>query len=209
MVLKLHGALYSTCTQRVLLVCKELNLPYEFVNVNIQVGEQKDPAYMKNQPFGQVPFIDDDGFILFESRAIARYLVQKHGSPLIPVGDLKKLALFEQAASIEQADFDPYAYGYALEKIFKPAMGLQPNDAFAEQLKGTLEKKLQGYEAILGKQKYLAGEEVTLADLFHLPYGALITNALKFTGLTDSPNIARWWKDITARSSWQAVGNGA
>jgi glutathione S-transferase len=54
---------------------------------------------------------DDDGFILYESWAIARYICEKYrdqGTNLIPFDDLKKRALFEQAASIEQANFGPH-----------------------------------------------------------------------------------------------------
>lgn len=65
---------------------------------------------------------DDDGFILFESRAIARYIIAKypkHGPELIPT-DLKAHAKFEEAASIEAFDFDPYAGKILAEKLFNP-----------------------------------------------------------------------------------------
>jgi glutathione S-transferase len=63
---------------------------------------------------------DDDGFQLFESRAIGRYLVNKYGkdSGLIP-SDPKANALFEQAASIEAFNFDQYASGIVFERVFK------------------------------------------------------------------------------------------
>lgn len=65
---------------------------------------------------------DDDGFILYESRAIARYLEAKYpnqGTKLIPDG-LKERALFEQAASVEVNNFDPYASYAVGETVFKP-----------------------------------------------------------------------------------------
>lgn len=66
----------------------------------------------------------DDGFILFESRAIGRYVATKwasSGTPLVPnSSDIKALALFEQAASIETSNFDPGASGITKEKVFKP-----------------------------------------------------------------------------------------
>jgi glutathione S-transferase len=63
----------------------------------------------------------DDGFILYESRAICRYIEAKYpnqGISLVPTG-LQPNALFEQAASIEQSDFDPPASGIVFETIFK------------------------------------------------------------------------------------------
>jgi glutathione S-transferase len=64
---------------------------------------------------------DDEGFILYESRAIARYIEKKYasqGTPLIPT-ELKANALFEQAASIETSYYYPYARGAAHEALFK------------------------------------------------------------------------------------------
>ncbi|TDL17052.1 glutathione S-transferase-like protein [Rickenella mellea] len=210
MTLKLFGAKTSTCTRRVAVVCKELNIPYELIPIDLPSGQHKSEEYRQKQPFGQVPVIDDNGFILFESRAICRYLVRKYGkdSDLIPA-DLEKEALFEQASSIEQHNFDPYAYGIATEKVFKLRRGLKGNDELAANLQETLVGKMKGYEAILENQKYLAGDTVTLADLFHLPYGTLITDGLHLDVLTATPHVSRWWKDISSRASWQAVKDGA
>jgi glutathione S-transferase len=71
--------------------------------------------------------------------------------------------------------------------------GRETNAARVVELKGALEGKLAGYEKILSKHKYLAGDEVTLADLAHLPYGTLLApQGIKF--LEDEakfPNVAR------------------
>ena len=123
MVLKIHGNAQASCTKRVLTVCEELGLPYELLPIDFQNKAHKAPAYLALQPFGQMPVIDDDGFILFESRAIGRYLARQYGheTRLIPdPADVRKTALFEQAASIELTNFDPSAYGLAVENIFKP-----------------------------------------------------------------------------------------
>ena len=124
MVLKLYGFPMSTCTRRVAVVLKEKNVPYELIVVDLSKGAQKAPEYMEKQPFGQVPYIDDDGFILFESRAICRYIATKYaaqGEPILPpASDFKATALFEQAASIEAFSFDVFASGIAAEKVFKP-----------------------------------------------------------------------------------------
>lgn len=123
MVLKLVGNPLSTCTRRVAVVLKEKNVPYEFVVIDFAKGEHKVPSYLEKQPFGQVPYLDDDGFIVFESRAIARYIALKYkdqGTPLLPdSSDLKGLALLEQAISIESSNFEPFASGIAFEKVFK------------------------------------------------------------------------------------------
>jgi glutathione S-transferase len=123
MVLKLYGVARSLPCLRVVLILKEKNVPFELINVDVQNAQHKTPEYLQKQPFGQIPYIDDDGFILYESRAICRYIALKYreqGTPLIPdVNDLKATALFEQAVSIEQNNFDPSAMGMAYEKLYE------------------------------------------------------------------------------------------
>ena len=138
MVLKIHGSVQSTCTNRVRTVCEELGIAYDVVAIDFSKGEHKAPAFLAIQPFGQVPYIDDDGFILFESRAIARYLAAKHpGPPLLPpASDLHASARFEQAASVEQADFDPYAGCLVAETVFKRWRGVPPDEARVREALG-------------------------------------------------------------------------
>ncbi|KAJ7128458.1 hypothetical protein C8R44DRAFT_909645 [Mycena epipterygia] len=88
--------------------------------------DHKTPEYMTKHPFGQGPMFhwdsqDDDGSVLYESRAICRYLAEKyagHGTPLIPTG-LRKKALFEQAISIEWANFLPSVMKVGIESLSK------------------------------------------------------------------------------------------
>ncbi|KAF9049652.1 glutathione S-transferase [Hymenopellis radicata] len=168
-------------------------LPFEFHPIDLAAREQKSPEYLAKQPFGQVPYIVDDGF----------YADQ--GTPLLPSSsDLKTIALFEQAASIEQNAFDPYATKCVFEKVIFPLQGLTTNQEAYDQAHQTLDMKLAAYDQILGKQKYLAGDELTIVDLFHLSWGVL----LKAGGsdiMASKPNVARWWNEITSRPAWLAV----
>ena len=208
MVLRLFGYAHSTCTARAATVLREKKIPFEFVPVDLQKGEQKTPAYLEKQPFGQVPclvrlhcnailpyvanaFQDDDGFIVYESRAIARYLDAKfpnQGPKLVPTG-LKENALFEQAASIELSHYNFPAATAAYEKVFKPyvsskthrlrrprfilnvssARGLTTDIAVFDKQISELSKQLDVYEIILSKQKYMAG------DVGHLSLDSFIT----------------------------------
>jgi len=198
------------------MVLKEKKVPYQLIPVDIGKGEQKDPLYLDTkQPFGQVPVLVDGDVTLFESRAISRYIAQKYagrGTPLLPSpDDIVAVGKFEQAASIEQSNFDVFASGIAGELVFTPSRGGKTDHKRVEALNATLNAKLDGYERILAKQKYLAGNDITLADLFHLPYGTMITKKLGFKLLTSAsrPNVARWWRDISSREAWLSVEDGA
>ncbi|KAF8557083.1 glutathione S-transferase [Imleria badia] len=212
MVVKIYGHAIAPAVKLVVQVCKEKEIPYEVVPVAVYKGEHKTPAFRQFQPFGQVPYIDDDGFILYEYRAICRYLVKKYegqGTPGLIPNDPKSEALFEQAASIEYANFYPFALGLVTEKIIKKHRGLPADEARVDEYLKTLEAKLDAYNDILGKQAYLAGETLTLADLFHLPYAAIVIEELRCDVLKGRPNVARWWETISARPTWQAVKDTA
>ena len=123
----------------------------------------------------------DGDFILYESRAISRYIALKYpsqGTPLVPpLTNSTKWAIFEEAASVEQNNFDPFASGIASELVFKPYVsckgmssaantdvtldrmrGGQSDRSRVEDLTATLRLKLEGYERILSKREYLAGD---------------------------------------------------
>jgi glutathione S-transferase len=95
---------------------------------------------------------------LFESRAIGRYLATIGSGPELIPTEPKARAKFEQAASVEYSNFDPIASGISKEKVFKQLWGGVADEKRVEELLGMLEGKLDGYEAILGKQKYLASD---------------------------------------------------
>ncbi|GJJ09680.1 hypothetical protein Clacol_003904 [Clathrus columnatus] len=124
------------------MVMKEKQVPYELIPIDLSK-------------------VDGD-ITLFESRAIARYIAVKYadrGTPLIPpTTDLVAFAKFEQAASIEQSNFDVYASGIAAELFFKPLRGGETNQKMVEYYNATLASKLDAYEVILGKHNYLAGD---------------------------------------------------
>ncbi|KAI9452201.1 thioredoxin-like protein [Russula earlei] len=226
MAFKLYGHPTTTRTLRVALVAKERNIPYEFVLVDIMTGQQKQAEHVEHNPFGLVPYIiQDDGFELFESRAIGRYLATLGSGPELIPTEPKAYAKFEQAASVEYDQFDPIAVELSNETIWRQIRGEPPNEGRVKELVSRLESKLDGYEVLLSKQKYLAGDDVTLADLFFLPYGRVIFERLGLGNLDKRPNVqrqalcricmvrrltcrCRWWKAISSRPAWQAVKDG-
>jgi len=187
MAFKLYGSTSpsSTYTRLVAMIAKERNIPYEFIPVDLQKGDHKQPAYLEHHPFGQVPYItvrhlspfpgshrcsalcadsyllveqQDDGFELFESRAICRYLATLGSGPELIPTDPKARAKFEQAASMEYAQFDPIGFALFWERVIKQYNGQTTNEERVKELMAQFETKLDGYETILRKQKYLAGD---------------------------------------------------
>ncbi|TFL00682.1 glutathione S-transferase [Pterulicium gracile] len=212
MVYMVYGVDASTCTQRVALAFHEKKVPFQFAAIDHYSGEHKSSEFVAKQPFGRIPYLDDDGFTLFESRAIGRYIASKHpdqGTPLIPTGE-KALAKFEEAMSIEAFNFEAYAYRAVAEGVFKEMFHSgTPDPAVVKGFMDVLSTKLDTYEKILSNQKYLAGDTITLADINHLPYGSMLP-LLKLDTLENParPHVARWWRERQERPSWQAVKGG-
>ncbi|KXN88451.1 Glutathione S-transferase F11, partial [Leucoagaricus sp. SymC.cos] len=77
-VFKLYGWVNSTGAKPVALILRLKQIPFEYIEVGLPKSENKRQPYTDIQPFGQVPTLDDNGFIPFESRAIARYFVEKY-----------------------------------------------------------------------------------------------------------------------------------
>ncbi|KAF8806031.1 glutathione S-transferase, partial [Phlegmacium glaucopus] len=205
MVLKLYG-IQSPYVRLVAAVSLEKNVPFELVLVDYANGEHKSPEYLTKHPFGQVPYIDDDGFILYESKAICYYIASKYpnqGTPLLPTG-LEANALFQQAVCVEASHIDPHAWEAANEMYFKRRQGLTPDQAFVDKHIADLSGKLDVYDKILSKQKYLLGDEISLVDLYHLPVGSLLDIAGSNV-MESKPNVNRWFKDICSRPSCLAV----
>ena len=103
----------------------EKELDFKLIPVDLSKNEQKDPTFLQKNPFGMIPVLDDNGFQIFESRAICRYLEMKYkekGIPLIPT-TINELAYFEQGVSMETSYWDPNTGGLAYEFVFKPKWG--------------------------------------------------------------------------------------
>ncbi|KAF7322218.1 Glutathione S-transferase-like protein [Mycena kentingensis (nom. inval.)] len=208
-MLKLYAPKVAAgATALVITVLAEKQIPFELIELDMHNGAHKAAEYVQKQhPFGQVPSIDDAGFIVYESRAICRYLVHKYpdqGTQTLipPVSDLEATARFEQAASVELANFHPHAHKIYMECNLKPRLGWPADPGAGEAAKTALNSTLDVYESILGKQKYLAGDTFTLVDIFHLGFGPGLKDA-GFDGLeSKGPNVRRWWKDVSERPTF-------
>ena len=102
--MKIYGDPLSTNTRKVLTTLAELDTPYELDHVDFARGQHRHEAHLLRQPFGQMPALDDDGFVLYEAQAMCRYLVARAGGSLMPT-DLRGRARVDQWMSIESANF--------------------------------------------------------------------------------------------------------
>lgn len=203
--MKLSGHPFSTCTRKVLTLLHEKGQKPELNVVDFAKGEHKTADYMGLQPFGKLPVLEDDGFVLYESRAICRYLDEKLGGTRLAGTDLKSRAVVEQWISVEQSEFSTHAMKVIMQAYFHPMFG-QPTDqeVVAAGRKG-LEIAFPILDRQLARHTHLAGDAFTLADLTYMPYVEYLT-ATPVKDLFDKhTHVAAWWKRISDRPSWKAV----
>jgi glutathione S-transferase len=198
--MKIFGHPMSTCTRKVLTTLAETHTPYELVVVDFAKGEHKQPPHTLRQPFGQVPALEDDGFALYESRAMCRYLNDKVDGPLVP-RDLRARAVAEQWISIESANFSGHAMKFVYQYTFKRDVEAKVLEAAGQ----ALDKTLGIMDAQLAKHPYIAGSTFTLADICYMPYLEYVMASPAKEIVAKHPNVSAWWTKISDRPSWRKV----
>jgi glutathione S-transferase len=200
MAIILYDAVPSSNSDRTKIALHEKGLTYDRVTLDLAKKDQKRPEFLKLNPYGKVPVINDDGKILFESCIINEYLDEKYPNPpLMPK--------------------DPYlrARGrvlvdYALNYMHEPYWALrgemlkkesERDNSVMEQKRQTLRSLLQYLEQALEEKAYFLGE-ISLVDIDIVPrflrmesYGALPSTSL--------PRLGAWLQRIKQRPSVKAI----
>jgi len=203
-MLTIFGFEFSSPANKVRFAANAMGLKYEYKRVNLLAGEQKSPEFLKLNPIGRVPAIDDDGFKVFESSAIIKYLAQKNNSPLYPK-DLQKRTIVDQwidfvnihvATALQRVTFNRVMY--QMLKVEKDERSLSDGIKFLGQYLPILEKQLK-------ENKYLAGSEMTLADINLL--ANLDPAELSSVDLSIYPALSNWRKDLRSQSFYKQCHN--
>jgi len=163
---KLYDVELSGNSYRVRLLLSLLGVKHELVTVNLMKGEQREPWFLKLNPRGQVPTLDDDGTVVWDSMAILAYLARKYGGERWFTIDATEMAEVMQWLAVMENET---LYGLGKARLickFKFPGSLQ--DA---QLLGR--KGLDVLEQRLAANQWLALDRPTIADIGCFPYVAL------------------------------------
>lgn len=180
---------------KVLIALEEIGLPYELQPVNVRKGEQRAEAFLALNPNAKVPVLVDDGFVLTESAAILVYLAEKTGK-LLPQEAIGRARVFEQLF-FHASGLSP-AFGNA--GFFKRSSP-EPQPIAEARFTTEADRILGLLDARLASQPFMAGEEITIADIAHFGWMWRI----QFPGLTldGQPNLSRWYEAVAARPAVQ------
>ncbi|MEQ1936182.1 MAG: glutathione S-transferase family protein [Fimbriimonadaceae bacterium] len=160
-MLKILGRKTSGNTQKVLWCCDELGLAYEREDVGREFGKNHEPAYLTLNPNGRIPTMVDDGFVLWESNTIVRYLCAKHGMGKLFPQELQQRADMERWMDWQQTTLRPHFH--ALSNALQSTA--PTGDVEMESLTKALDDAWKILDAQLTKHPYIAGASLTMADI--------------------------------------------
>ncbi|XP_001361313.2 glutathione S-transferase 1-like [Drosophila pseudoobscura] len=174
--LTLYGVNASPPVRAVKLTLAALNLPYDFVNVNLAGLEQLSPEYVKKNPQHTVPTLEEDGHFIWDSHAIIAYLVSKYAdSDSLYPKDLLQRAVVDQRLHFESG----VVFADGLRSITKPLLFFNQKVIPKERHQAIVEI-YDFVETFLKDQDYIAGNQLTIAD-FSLV--STITSLEAFVGI--------------------------
>ena len=200
-MLTLWGRLSSVNVQKVVWCADELGIAYERVDAGGTFGLTRTPEYLAMNPNSLVPVIEDDGFVLYESNAIVRYLAARHSKGTLWPDDLRK-----RADADRWMDWQTNTYQPAMRDIFWQLVRT-PADKRDAALIETARKECERLTAIL--DAHLAGKRHVAADGFSAADIVLGCAAHRWLHLPlqrePRPNLERWYAGLRSRPASRQV----
>lgn len=180
--------------------------------VPLAPGESKQPAHLARHPFGRMPHLDHDGFALYETQAILRYLDRVGTGPALTPRDPRAEARMNQIIGICDWYLFPTAgAGIAFNRVVAPRFGFPVDEAAVAAAVGPARVAVGALAALQDGAPFLAGAAPSLADLHLLPHMDFLARSPEGAEmLARHPALLRWLDAMRERPSvaattWEAV----
>jgi len=200
-MLVIWGRSNSVNVQKVLWCCEEMSVEYKRIDAGAAFGVVNTPEYRNLNPNRLVPTIDDDGFILWESNAVVRYLAAKHAAGSLWPDDLRIRASADQWMDWQQTTFWP-----AIRPLFMGLIRTAPDKRDPRALE---ESRLKTAEVLgildtrLKSRAYVAGDVFTIGDI---PLGCAIWRWMELPiERPELANVRRWFDALTQRPAYKTI----
>jgi glutathione S-transferase len=190
--LRIYG-IARTRAFRALWIANELGLAYEHLPIEIGDAGAGSPEFRAINPNGRLPFIEDGGFVLFESLAITLYLAKKHSNGKLYPGSLENEAKTWQWSMWALNEVDRGVNIWSLHAVRLPEA--ERDAAKRDEALGVLVKPFRVLDAAVASQHYLLGDDFTVADL---NVAAVLSRAAEMD-LSAVPNLKAWLTRCLAR----------
>ena len=200
-MLKIWGRVNSVNVKKALWAAEELGLDYQRIDAGMEHGVTKTPEYLTMNPNALVPTIDDDGFVLWESHAIVRYLAAKHGAGTLCPAGLKARADAER--------WMDWTHSFSREfqrPVFWPLVRTPPEKRDMKAIREACAKcaeLLAVAERTLSKQPYLAGSGLTMGDI---PLGCHLQLWFRLPiERARLPGLEAWFERLASRPAFKKI----
>jgi glutathione S-transferase len=192
--MKLYNVAYSGNSYKVRLLLAQLGIPCEIIEVDILTGESRTMEFLKINPNGRTPVLDDNGFVLAESNAILAYLAR--GTKFLPE-DKKSWALVFQWLFFEQYSHEPY--------IATSRFWLQHKPESAERAALLASRREGGWAALKIMEEHLAKNDFFVRDYSIADIALFAYTHVSHEGgfpLDDFPKIRAWIERVKAQQGF-------
>jgi glutathione S-transferase len=199
-MLKIWGRNTSSNVQKVIWALAEMKIPFERIDVGGAYGKTKDPFYLAMNPNSLVPTLEEeDGFTMWESNSIVRYLAAKHSNRTLEPADLKIRARAQMWMDWQLSVMAP-----AITPVFWNLIRTPPEKRDANAIAAGKEKTIAAaklMDAHLGKTQYIASDEFSYGDI---PVSIMIYRYVHLIPERPStPNLDRWYAAISSRPAFK------
>jgi len=200
-----YGAAMSPYVWSVRLALAEKGVAHELVSVGI--SDFRSEAHLARHPFGKIPAFEHDGFMLYETQAIMRYVDEAFpAAPLQPI-EVHPFARMNQIMGIVDNYLTPCLLADVLfQRAVAPRIGRETDEAAVAAALPKVRHCLGEIARLAGDQPFLAGDTITLADLMAIPqiyYFKKLPEGIAQLG--ELPALAAWVKRMEARQSLQVT----
>jgi len=175
---------------------------------SVAPGTLRSPEHLARHPFGRVPVLKHDGFLLYETQAILRYLDRVLPVPALTPADPKRAARMDQVMNVNDWYlFQGVANVIVFHRVVAPrVMGLAPDEAAIEAAMPKARAVFEELARLLGEQPYFAGDAISLADLLVAPQIGFFTQTPEWSVLgAPHANLVAWLARMEARPSLKAT----
>ncbi len=197
------GADYSVYVRTVRLALEEKGVAYDLVPIDVFAEEGPPPEYLQRQPFGRIPAFEHNGFRLYETGAITRYIAEVFDGLALQPADPRHRARVNQIISITDGYVYPIlVWDIYVERVSKPSKGRLADEGRIAAAIPRAVTCLKAIADLMGEAPWLGGSALTLADLHAAPMFDYFLMAQEGREMIKNhPNLASWWSRMAARPS--------
>ena len=188
-------------SRKVLAGLELIGIPYELKHVDYFSGAHKKPEFLAINPNGAVPAVVDGVLALSESNAILQYAADLSDSEKHYPRSLKQRADINRWLLWEASTWFPSCYAYLVEYVVKPLLKTKPDEAVIEKEAPNWHRLAGILDARLAKSKWLAGDNVTIADI--AVAAPMHLHKWQRLPLDEHVNLKRWMADVEQLPCWQ------